>query len=46
MALSNLGRNKKRTTLVIISMTLSLVLFHTVFTLANGFDVEKYVENL
>lgn len=44
MALSNLGRNKKRTILVIISMTLSLVLFNTVFTLANGFDVEKYVE--
>lgn len=44
MALSNLGRNRKRTVLVIISMTLSLVLFNTVFTLANGFDVEKYVE--
>ena len=44
MALSNLGRNKKRTILVIISMTLSLVLFNTVFTLASGFDVEKYVE--
>ena len=39
MALSNLGRNKKRTILVIISMTLSLVLFNTVFTLASGFDV-------
>ena len=25
-------------------MTLSLVLFNTVFTLASGFDVEKYVE--
>lgn len=44
MALSNLGRNKKRTVLVILSMTLSLVLFNTVFTLAGGFDVEKYVE--
>lgn len=44
MALSNLGRNKKRTVLVVISMTLSLVLFNTVFTLARGFDVEKYVD--
>ena len=36
-----IGRNKKRTILVIISMTLSLVLFNTVFTLASGFDVEN-----
>lgn len=43
MALSNLGRNRKRTLLVILSMTLSLVLLNTVFTLSNGFDIEKYV---
>lgn len=43
MALSNLGRNRKRTILVIISMTLSLVLFNTVFTLSSGFDIDKYV---
>lgn len=28
---------------MILSMTLSLVLFHTVFTLSRGFDIEKYV---
>ena len=44
MALSNLGRNRKRTLLAILSMTLSLVLLNTVFTLSNGFDIEKYVE--
>lgn len=43
MALSNLGRNRKRTLLVILSMTLSLVLWGTVFTLSGGFDIEKYV---
>lgn len=43
MALSNLGRNRKRTVLVILSMTLSLVLFNTVFTLSSGFDIDKYV---
>lgn len=43
MALANLGRNKKRTILVIVSMTLSLVLFNTVFTLSSGFDIDKYV---
>lgn len=43
IALSNLGRNRKRTLLVILSMTLSLVLWGTVFTLSSGFDIEKYV---
>lgn len=43
MALANLGRNRKRTVLVIVSMTLSLVLFNTVFTLSNGFDIDKYI---
>lgn len=43
MALSNLGRNKKRTLLVILSMTLGLVLWSTVFTLAGCFDIETYV---
>ena len=44
MALANLGRDRKRTVLVIVSMTLSLVLFNTVFTLSSGFDIDKYVE--
>ena len=44
MALANLGRNRKRTILVIVSMTLSLVLFNTIFTLSSGFDIDKYVE--
>jgi putative ABC transport system permease protein len=43
MALANLGRNRKRTVLVIVSMTLSLVLFNTVFTFASGFDIDKYI---
>ena len=43
MALANLGRNRKRTGLVIVSMTLSLVLFNTVFTLSGGFDIDKYI---
>lgn len=43
MALANLGRNRKRTVLVIVSMTLSLVLFNTVFTFSSGFDIDKYI---
>lgn len=44
MALANLVRNRKRTMLVILSLSLSAVLFNTVFTLSNGFDEEKYVD--
>ncbi len=43
MALANPGRNRRRTMLVIVSMTLSLVLFNTVFTLSGGFDIDKYI---
>ena len=45
MAMANLGRNKKRTALVIVSMSLSLVLFNTVYTLSIGFDMDKYLSN-
>lgn len=43
MALANLGQNRKRTTLVIISMSLSLVLFNTLYTFSIGFDMDKYL---
>lgn len=43
MATANLGRNKKRTTLVIVSMSLSLVLFNTIYTMSIGFDMDKFL---
>ena len=43
MALSNLGRNKKRTLLVLISLSLSLVVLNCVFTLSRGMDMDKYL---
>ncbi|MET3209055.1 UNVERIFIED_CONTAM: putative ABC transport system permease protein [Paenibacillus sp. PvR008] len=43
MARSNLGRNKKRTILVVISLSLSLVLLNTAFTLAQSFDMDKFL---
>ncbi|PKM86467.1 MAG: ABC transporter permease [Firmicutes bacterium HGW-Firmicutes-12] len=43
MALANLGRNKRRTALVIISMSLSLVLLNTVFTLSRSIDLDKFL---
>ncbi|HWQ43211.1 MAG TPA: ABC transporter permease [Desulfosporosinus sp.] len=45
MALANLGRNKKRTVLVILSLCLSIVLTNTVFTLSQSVDVNKALEN-
>lgn len=44
MALANLGRNKKRTVLVILSLTLSIVLTNTVFTLSQSVDINKALE--
>lgn len=43
MAAANLGRNQKRTFLVILSMSLSLVLFNTLYTFSLGFDMDKYL---
>lgn len=43
MARANLGRNKRRTLLVVLSLSLSIVLLNTVFTLTNSFDLDKYV---
>ena len=43
MALSNLSRDRRRTVLAVLSMALSLVLFNTVFTLAGGFDMDKFL---
>lgn len=44
MALANLGRNKRRTLLVVLSLTLSIVLTNTVFTLSQSVDVDKALE--
>lgn len=43
MALTNLGRSKKRTVLVFISMSLSLILLNTVFTLSQSIDLDKFL---
>lgn len=43
MALANLGRNKKKTILVVISMTLAVGLLQLTVMLANGFDMDKYL---
>ncbi len=43
MSLSNLSRNRKRTIITILSLSLSLVLLNSVFTLTNSFDLDKFI---
>ena len=44
MAFANLGRNKIKTVLVVISLSLSVVLLNILVTFTGGFDMEKYLE--
>ena len=44
MAFANLGRNKSKTTLVIISLTLSVVLLNMLVMFTSGFDTEKFLK--
>ncbi|AVP63609.1 ABC transporter permease [Clostridium botulinum] len=43
MAKYNMLRNKKKTILVIISISLSLIILNSVFTLIKGFSMDKYI---
>ncbi len=46
MALANLGRSKGKTSLTVISLALSIVLFILTYTFANSFNMEKYLQNI
>jgi len=43
MAFANLGRNKRKTVLMVISLSLSVVLLNILVTFTGGFDMEKYL---
>lgn len=43
MAFANLGRNKGKTVLVVVSLSLSVVLLDLLVTFTGGFDLEKYL---
>ena len=45
MAWGNFGRNKKRTVLVILSLSLSIVLTNTVFNFSKSVDAENALKN-
>ncbi len=44
MAFANIGRNKKKTILVFISLALSMVILNTVSVFVGGFDSEKWLD--
>lgn len=44
MAFANLGRNRSKTFLVVISLALAVVLLNMLVTFTGGFDMEKYLE--
>ena len=46
MAFANLGRNKRKTALVVISLSLSVVLLNMLVTFTGSFDMEKYLAKL
>lgn len=46
MAFANLGRNMKKTVLVVMSFSLSVVILYVVSALVKGFDADKFLENL
>lgn len=45
MAWGNIRRNPKKSASVILSISLSMILFNAAVTLSSGFDMDKYIEN-
>ncbi len=43
MAVANLGRNKGKTIITVISMSFAIVILNVTFIFAKGFDMEKYL---
>ena len=46
IAKNNMARTRKKTLVVVLSLTLSMVLFNTLFTLVNGLDMDKYISDM
>lgn len=46
MAFANLGRNKKKTVLVVLSLALSVTLFNALCAFVGGFSMEQYVSSM
>ena len=46
MAKENVGRNRKRVVMVTISLSLSLIILNCAYSMANSFDMDKYLANM
>lgn len=46
MAVGNIGRNRKKAVLVTVSLSLSLIVLNGAYTMANGFDMDKYLDSM
>ena len=46
MAMANLGRNKSKAVITVISMSFAVVILNITFILANGFDMDKYLRRV
>ncbi|MGM0212836.1 ABC transporter permease [Enterococcus sp. AZ109] len=46
MAWANLGRNRRKTIVTILSLSLSVMLLQLVATFTNGFDMDKYLRSV
>ncbi|MBQ2799988.1 MAG: ABC transporter permease [Lachnospiraceae bacterium] len=44
-AWANMGRNRKKVAIVVASLSLSMILMNSVYTMIQGFDMDKYVSN-
>lgn len=44
MALSNLGRSKGRTVVVILSLSLSVILLNSIFSVTSSFNMDKFLK--
>lgn len=45
MAWANMGRSRRKTILVVLSLSLSMILLNSVYTVVTGFDMDRYLEN-
>ncbi len=45
VARNNMSRSRKKTVIVVLSLTLSMILVNTLFTVLNGMDEDKYVSS-
>jgi len=46
MAWANIGRNKRKTIVTVLSLSLAVVLFHLTISFTNGFDMDKYLADM